>query len=452
MKLRKYLDDERLNAINALAIRVFAAGLAFIMQMLLARWLGLEEFGIYAFVWTGVIIFAGMAELGFSVSIQRFLPGYEAKKDFARARGFLQFSYLAGGFASFIIAAIGAAGVYLFSEHIRDSYLGPLYLAFICFPLYTLTDINDGTARARGWINLALMPTYIVRPFGILALTALAYYSGYATTAETVMVAAIIATWLTGIIQLFVLYRRLSKAFSGIKPTYNRLEWLKVSIPILMADGIYVLFTNVDVMLVGSFLGADSTGLYFAGVKVAALLSLIPFAVGAAWGPRYSALWSQGDQKGLERMTLEVVHGTFWPTLFGALMLMLLGGFILRLFGAEFEAAYSVLVILLIGLLIRSSTGAMDRILALTGQQNRVAVVLGLTLILNIILNISLIPFYGVEGAALATSISLAVQAIGIYVISKKYLGVSPFVFFLLSGLVSGLKKAIEDRTDGKKD
>lgn len=427
-KLAAGLTPERLQAVNALAIRVFAAGFAFVMQLLLARWLGVAEYGVYAFVWTLVVIFAGACELGFSMSPQRFLPGYMAAGDTAHARGFVRFSYRTGFITSTCVALVGALGVHVLAPYMDAAYVAPLYLAFVCFPLYTLTDISDGTGRAFGWINLALVPTYIVRPAAILGLTALAHFSGWAEGAQAVMLAAIAATWTTGLVQLAIIRWRIARRLGGGPAIYEGRHWLAVSLPILAADGIYVLFTNVDVLLVGALLGARETGLYFAGVKVAMLLSLVSFAVGAAWGPRFSAAWSQGDAARMQRLTREVVHATFWPTALGAVVLVILGPFILRLFGEDFGKAHIILVILLAGLLARAATGAMDRLLSLAGQQKRMAFVFGGTLVMNVVLNLALIPLFGVYGAAIATSLSLTAQAAGIHHIARRHLGLHALV------------------------
>jgi O-antigen/teichoic acid export membrane protein len=432
------LKGEGMKAINALMIRVFAAGVAFAIQLVMARWLGLEEYGTYAFVWTIIIIFAGASELGFAMSSMRFLPSYQAQNDLGHAKGFFRVSFGVSLVASTIIALLGWLGLVLFSDYVQSAYVQALYLALICFPLYTLTEIGDGTARSQGWINLALIPIYIVRPLAILALTYVLLQLDFARTAETVMIAAIIATWATGVLQVGVVFVRMKGVLGLVKPLYKTKEWLKVSLPIFAADGIYVLFTNADVLLVGALIGPDAAGLYFAAVKVATLLSLIPFAVTAAWGPKFSSVWATGNTTQMQRICSQTILFTFVPTALGALVLVGGGGLLLSIFGAEFKAAYPVLMVLLLGLVLRASTGTMDRMLTLAGQQNRMAVVFGATLIMNIVLNIALIPFFGIMGAAIATAASLGAQALGVFFAARKSLGIHAFILPLRLNKESG--------------
>ncbi|MFQ5626838.1 MAG: oligosaccharide flippase family protein, partial [Methyloligellaceae bacterium] len=63
-------------ALFAFAIRVVSAGIAFFSQVLLARWMGSFEYGIFVFVWVWVLILGGFAPLGLSTSCMRFVPEY----------------------------------------------------------------------------------------------------------------------------------------------------------------------------------------------------------------------------------------------------------------------------------------------------------------------------------------------------------------------------------------
>src|SRR5581483_9664221 len=85
-------------ASTAFLIRVFSAGLIYATQVALARWLGSHEFGIYVYVWTWVLMFGDMADLGLATTAQRFIPQYRSNKALDVLRGFLSRSrWLAAG-------------------------------------------------------------------------------------------------------------------------------------------------------------------------------------------------------------------------------------------------------------------------------------------------------------------------------------------------------------------
>src|SRR6201746_2532460 len=69
-------------------IRVVSAGLAYLSQILLARWMGGSAYGVYVYVWTWVLLLGSMMDFGISVSAQKLIPEYRTKGDHALLRGF----------------------------------------------------------------------------------------------------------------------------------------------------------------------------------------------------------------------------------------------------------------------------------------------------------------------------------------------------------------------------
>ncbi|MBL4637728.1 MAG: polysaccharide biosynthesis C-terminal domain-containing protein, partial [Proteobacteria bacterium] len=89
---------------------------------------------------------------------------------------------------------------------------------------------------------------------------------------------------------------------------------------------------------------------------------------------------------------------------FLALVMMALGKYFLMLFGENFTSGASLIWILGLGIVFRASVGPAESVLTMSGQQNTCAIVYVATLLVNIVLNWSLIPHYGLHGAAIATT------------------------------------------------
>ena len=70
-------------------IRVLSAGLAYLSQILLARWMGGSDYGVYVYVWTWVLLLGSMMDFGISASAQKIIPEYRARGEHALLRGFL---------------------------------------------------------------------------------------------------------------------------------------------------------------------------------------------------------------------------------------------------------------------------------------------------------------------------------------------------------------------------
>jgi hypothetical protein len=94
-RIRAFLaerSDSRLAQLVAgkvFLVRVANAVLALATQVLLARWMGSFEFGIYVYVWTWVLMIGALSDVGLSSSARRFIPEYTELKEPDLLRGFL---------------------------------------------------------------------------------------------------------------------------------------------------------------------------------------------------------------------------------------------------------------------------------------------------------------------------------------------------------------------------
>src|SRR4051812_8152001 len=122
----------------AFLIRVASAALIYLTQVLLARWMGSFEFGVYVYVWTWVLLLGGVVDFGLASSAQRFIPEYSGTRQLDLLRGFLSGSRWIVAALATACALIGAAGVWLFGDSLHSYEVMPLYLACICLPLFTL--------------------------------------------------------------------------------------------------------------------------------------------------------------------------------------------------------------------------------------------------------------------------------------------------------------------------
>src|SRR5260370_16395689 len=62
-------------------IRVLSAALAYLSQILLARWMGGSDYGIYVYVWTWVLLLGSMMDFGISASAHKIIPAYRAGRE-----------------------------------------------------------------------------------------------------------------------------------------------------------------------------------------------------------------------------------------------------------------------------------------------------------------------------------------------------------------------------------
>ncbi|MGB9367347.1 MAG: hypothetical protein WCE79_15170, partial [Xanthobacteraceae bacterium] len=182
---------------TAFLIRVASAALLYVSQVLFARWMGSFEFGVYVYVWTWVLLLGGLVDLGIATGSQRFIPEYTGTGRLDMLRAFLSGSrWLVVAMAT-VWALAAALGVWLFSAHLDAYEIMPLYIACAGLPLFVLGRLQDGIARSYDWINLALMPPYVIRSLLLILAMGAAWWLKLPTDAATAMLAAVATTWVT---------------------------------------------------------------------------------------------------------------------------------------------------------------------------------------------------------------------------------------------------------------
>ncbi|YBV96146.1 lipopolysaccharide biosynthesis protein [Phyllobacteriaceae bacterium JZ32] len=417
------------SSLAAFSVRIVSAAIALIAQIILARWMGGFEYGIYVLVWITAIIIGNLSCLGFHTTIIRYVPEYFERNLLDDVRGILWTGRVFGILASTFVALVGALGVYLLHDRMENYYILPFYLGLISVPMIALGDMLDGTARSRSWVLTALTPTYIVRPLLSLLFMVAAVPAGFAPTAVTALAAAILATYVTTLGQLAVVKGSLAQIIPAGARSLRLREWFAVSVPIFLVEGFFFLLINVDVLMVGHFMDPDHVAVYFATTKILALAHFVYFAVKAGVAQRYSQLLHGGDHERFASFVQDSVKWTFWPTLVLGIVLLLLGEPLLSLFGASFTEGYPLLFVLIIGVIARASVGPTESLLNMSGNQNVCAALYAVALCINVALNILLIPRLGLMGAAIATAAAMAFEASSLSLTVYRRLGIPMFIF-----------------------
>lgn len=406
----------------AFGVRVMSAGILYLSQILLARLMGSYDYGIYVFVWTLVLLLGGLSHLGLNVAVMRLLPRYLTLGQSGLAWGLMRGGRLLV-IANATLVALFAGGVlWAFPDLVASYYLLPVFLGLVCIPMAALTDLQDGIGRSQGWVGTGLLPPYVLRPALVLAAMLGAYAAGMPMGANTAVGAAIFATWLTAVIQTLLINRRLAAALPAAERAYDMRGWLAFSLPLAVISCCELVFQNADLIVVSQFLTPHEAGIYYASAKTMALIMFVHYAVGSAIANRFAAVDARDDRQALEALVRDGVTWTFWPSLAAGVAVLALGKPLLALFGPGFEAGYPVMAVIVIGFLVRSAMGPVELLLNMLGHHRMCATVLVGCAVLDVALNLVLVPRFGMIGAAWASSIAFSAAAFGNYVIARRTL------------------------------
>ena len=419
---------ESWNAIGVFAVRAGSAALLFLTQIVLARWMGAAEYGLFVTAWTCVLVLGGIVHLGFNVAMMRLAPQYYANKDYGAFRGLWAGGRRVATTSATVVALLGLAAIWIVEMEGSAALALPLALAFLCLPLYTRTDVQDGLGRGQGWTMDSIVPPFIVRPLALLAMVAVAFVAGSPATAVTGMMLAFFSVVAANVMQTVLLKRRIRESVPEATPTYDYAGWFKISLP-LLAGGISEIITlNADVLLLNLYRPPEEIGIYYAAAKTTALALFVLYAVGTAYAGRIAAASALGNRAEIETLVGQAVRWTFIPSAAVTLAILAAGYPVLASFGDGFTDAYPLMFILAAGILTKASMGPSELILNMLGHQRASALSMATAAVLSVALNLLLIPIWGVTGAAIATATAIVSMSVINWAAMRRLEGLNLFV------------------------
>lgn len=432
-RLRDALAGEHMAAQRmaggAFVIRVAGAGVVFLSQVFLARWMGGFEYGTYVYAWTWLLVIGDLIHFGLPITAQRCIPEYTQRNELDRLRGFLLASRWAVFAIGSLVAIAGAVVVWIMSRSPGHEGILPLYLACATLPFYTLSNMFDGIARAYNAVAIALLPQNVLRPAVLIAVMAVAHFGGFLSDATTAMAALAFATWTTTLLQLFMLNRKLKRSVPSGPAAYEFGHWMRTSLPLVAVWAFFMLLFYSDVLVLRQFRPPEEVAHYYAASRILTLVAFIHFSVTAAVAHRFAAHHVAGDRKALADFASSTVRWTFWPSLAVTIIILALGKPILWLFGPDFVVAYPLMFVMSISLLARSAVGPAERALSMMGEQRICALIYATAFALNLALAFSLAPRFGGMGVAVALATAVATESILLFAIAKRRLGLHLFIW-----------------------
>lgn len=409
---------------------VFAIGHAvnFVLQVTLARWMGVSEYGTYATVINWVALLTTVSSFGLDSSALRFVPQYVTSQLHASARGFIRWAYGVSLVSSVVLAATASAFILLRSGGSPGAGSTALLIGLWTLPASTIIDYQTSLGRAYRRLVLAFAPTrifrYLIVFVGILILLLL----GARATSRNLIVISVVLLSLVAFGQWLMLRRVEPDTITSAQPVYDPRTWARVAIPLLGVTLCLELMRRVDVLMVSGMMESSSVGVYNVAKRIAGLMTFFQLAVNGMAAPMISAAHTERNKERLQTLFSVSAHITFWPTLILAGAITLLSGQLLQLFGPEFAEARTPLLILLVAQLVNASCGLVSSALAMTGRERDSLRVFAICAALNIVTVYIGIRVAGINGAAIATAGTIVTWNVWLHVLSVRHLGVYPSV------------------------
>ena len=413
----------------------------FAVVTLVARALGGVDVGEYTLGWACLTVVGLVALWGFQAALTRFVAVHLAEGDAAGVRGTIRFGLCSAlGLSVLLAALIGASAHPIADLFHHPAFATELHLVAITLPAATMRDAC--LAATQGWRSQRAFAVvgWICEPLLRLTLTALAIALGWGLTGA--FAAIPVGAWTAAILAAFSLRRRL-RTVAAAPPRADVRAILNFS---TMSWGIVVASAGLvwaDTLILGVLRTAQEVGVYNVATRLVNLAVFVMVPLNAAVSPQFAHLLHRADRARLGNAYSTTTRWILTLSMPAFVLLLVYAHDLLRLFGGEYTVGASVTIILALGQLLNAGTGPCGALLNMSGRVKLNMLNNAAVLVLNIGMNIALIPEFGITGAAVAWSVSLAAVNLARLVEVRVLFGVLPFARASFKVLVAAMTAAV---------
>jgi O-antigen/teichoic acid export membrane protein len=392
-------------ATGFLVIQSLGLLVSFGAQVVLARSMGADTYGVYIYAYNWMFVLLLLCRAGFGTASLRFVAGMAANEDWSLLRGYLRTSRAVVLLATCVVTSLTAVVAWLLEGRIDDALQQTFFVTCLAFPVFTFLQLWGFVLRGFKQVFLSQFPSVVLQPALLGGAALLLWYRKPALLDAPAAMALNVASAAVAMAFSWVALRRiLPSPIRTAAPRTQTPYWIRVAAPLMLINAVTVAMQRTDILLVGGMLSAADAAIYSSATRIATLIQFGLTAVNAWAAPLISDLHARRDQRGLQRLMWLSARGIFALTLVPAAVVILFGHELLRMFGPEFEAAYTVLAILAVAHVVNALVGPVGTLMTMTGHHGTAAWILAVHAVLNLGLNFVLIPRHGIEGAAVATA------------------------------------------------
>ncbi|MDV2495156.1 MAG: flippase [bacterium] len=377
--------------------------------IIFTTFLGAGGFGAYMLLFGAVTIMSVIAAMGLAPGTMRFVVQKRAEGRADQVLGLVRTASRLGFASSVVVVLVGwvLAGPIVTQIFHQPEQVGLLRWMTLAVPASVLCLLwlhaTKGFHRMEEtfWVSDFFDPAVRISLFLLFVLGGI----GLLGAAVSAYIGAAVASAVLARLAL----RRL------VPPGPVRTEpgevWalLSFSLPLLGAGAVGMIMEWTDTMMLGYFTATSQVGVYNVALRVAALSVMVHLAFTSIFAPISADLLQRNKMESLDQLLKIDTRWVFTLTLPIFVLVVLLSRDILVIFGPEFMQGGVALMVLTSALFFNACTGSCGAIIRMSGRTRLAFANNCVAGVLNVLLNLLLIPRLGILGAALATGASIVV-------------------------------------------
>lgn len=426
----------RRGAAWVIAGRTLGIAATMLINVVLARWLSPDDFGLFLLLSSGLGFASLLAMFGLSVAIVRFVPESLGRGDLERARQAMWLICCVSAVTIAATAGLVALGLAYWGSALFGLPDVPAIVPMVAVGvvLLALSQLTGEAFRSLHELRLASLFTGgqaggLLSSLVFLLLVAAAIVVARpsfltALTLNLVAMAVSLPLALLGLVK--VVRARLSgEPTVAVTSPIAMSDLLRFCLPMLIIQLLTCVSMQADLWIAGAVCPHNQLALYGAARRVMLLVSMPLQMVNLTVMASIAELHGQQRLKEIESLLRGAASWAAWPSTVAIVLLIVAGGPVLELlFGPYFRQAAGPLRILAVGQLFLVCAGAAGYALEMTGRQMCSLAVNSLDALAMVALGTWAASAYGIVGLAIASTLVVASHSVVIWVLARKLVGV----------------------------
>ncbi|AUC74741.1 flippase [Olleya sp. Bg11-27] len=418
---KKFEGEFAKKTLFSFLLKFFGLGLSYFFTLLISRFYGAEVVGRFSLTFTILNLFALFFALGIPDTMVKIIADSNYKQQFDLKKTALR--------AILISSVIGAIVLFLSAKSIALFYTDSVlydYLLIAAAALVPLVILRYNFEILRGRneiVKFGFLSHIIPYLISVLAILFVFFVFEEKNGLQTIKV------YFLGTVIAFILSIFLTKHKEEIKrKAFPLKKMMNYSLPMLATSSFIFLMGWTDTLMLGYYNDKADVGIYSVVIKVARIAIIVLTSVNLVLAPKISELYSKSEHDKMKELIRKATKIIFITTAPMVGLILIANKFVLGLFGDEFIIGSTALIVIMLAQLFNAMTGSVGQVMNMTGNHKKLRDFTIISVILNIVLNLILIPLYGILGAAIATAASSVVINIISVIFVKRRLGIITYI------------------------
>ena len=396
------------NSFYVLLLRVSGVILLFFLSLFLTNFYSANLVGKYDFVRSTIMLLSGISLLGTNQAIIYYSGVLSSKNSFKSIKAvyvkMLSIIFCMSTFIYLLFLSFSKEYVNEIFEKQEAYDLINISIQGLFF--YSIALLNIDTIRALKKTLLSELFRNIFRYLPIFVFAIVLYFLDQTEMIITWLVVGFILLFFITGIAVYVIFDKI-KYLNNKTENISTKEIISTSYPMALSAISYFIMQSIDVIFLGIYNSFETIAYYSIAVKLSSVAALAIVSVNIVIAPKIAKIYKDNNFDELRVLMKKATRlnvAISIPILF---CIIIFSTYLLSFFGSDYTLAKNSLIILASSQLFNSISGPSAIFLNMTGRQKSLNIILIIALLINVTLNVILIPILGMIGAALSTAISL---------------------------------------------